>query len=240
MKKSIIYSLIAGALLAGCGGESIVETRPLDDLYSEAYEKLEGRNFEEAARLFTEAESSWPTSPWAADALIMAAYSQYQSRNFAEAITTIDRFMRFYPGHKDVAYVLYLRGMCFWRQVSDVRREPGMGNMALAAFSQLVQRFPNSEYAENAKNKIVILKNYIAGKIMYSARRDMRRQNWTVAITNLQTIVTQMQDTQMTPEALFRLYESYTAIGIPAQAKGFAEMLRLNFPDSEWNKKAGG
>ena len=145
--------------------------------------------------------------------------------------------MRFHPGHRDVPYMLYLRGMCYYRQVSDVRREPGMSAYALQQFQQLVDRFPKSEYAKNAENKILILKNYIAGKVMYSARADMARENWPSAISRLQSVLTDAQDTVMTPEALYRLTECYTAIGLPEQAYGYAEMLRLNFPDNEWSKK---
>ncbi|MDR1826163.1 MAG: outer membrane protein assembly factor BamD, partial [Rickettsiales bacterium] len=236
VKKSIV-SCLAAIFLSACGGGDISGTKSLGELYDGAYKKLGEKNYAEAAAMFTEAESSHPTSPWAADALVMAAYSQYLDRDFAATITTIDRFMRFHPGHKDADYMLYLRGMCFYRQVSDVRREPGMGRNALAAFGQLVQRFPNSEYAKNADNKIVILKNHIAGKIMYSARRDLLAQNYPVAIANLQSLITNMQETKMTPEALFRLNEAYTAMGLPEQAAGYREMLRLNFPDNEWSGK---
>jgi outer membrane protein assembly factor BamD len=137
----------------------------------------------------------------------------------------------------DVPYVLYLRGMCYYRQVSDVRREPGMSVYALNTFQQLVDRFPGTEYAQNAENKIVILKNYLAGKAMYSARNDMLKQNWPSAIVRLQSVVTGAQETQMTAEAMYRLTEAYTAIGLPEQAQGFSDMLRKNFPDNEWTRK---
>ena len=127
--------------------------------------------------------------------------------------------------------------MCYYRQVSDVRREPGMSTYALQQFQQLVARFPNSPYAKNAGNKIRILKNYIAGKVMYSARNDMQNENWPSAISRLQSVVTGAQETVMTPEALYRLTEAYTAIGLTSQAAGYAEMLRKNFPDNEWTEK---
>ena len=81
------------------------------------------------------------------------------------------------------------------------------------------------------------MKNYIAGKVMYAARGEMRRENWTSAISHLQKVVTDAQETVMTPEALYRLTECYTAIGLPEQASGYAQMLKLNFPDNEWTKK---
>ena len=237
MKKLIVLCL-AIVMLVGCASENkIVPEQSLPEIYTEAYAEFNKKHYEEAAKKFIVAETQYPASPWAADALIMAAYSYYMDDDFAGAIMTTDRFMRFHPGHADVPYVLYLRGMCHYRQVSDVRREPGESVYALAQFQQLVERFPNSEYAKNAKNKIVILKNYIAGKIMYAARHDMAAQNWPSAITRFQSIITDAQETAMTPEALFRLTECYTAIGLPEQSAGYAEMLRKNFPDNDWTKK---
>ncbi len=240
MKKIFALVGITG-LLAACGGTTDIPAsaldRPLDEIYRTAYAQMDKEHYDAAAAEFLAAETQYPSSPWAADALVMAAYSQYLDKDFAGAILTVDRFMRFHPGHKDVPYMLYLRGMCYYRQVSDVRREPGMSVYALQQFEQLVERFPRSEYAKNAKNKIAILKNYIAGKVMYSARTDMHDENWPSAISRLQSVISGAQDTVMTPEAMFRLTECYTAIGLDTQAAGYADMLRLNFPDNEWTKK---
>ncbi len=239
MMKKIFILFGCTIILVGCAGTSndIEADKPLKEIYEIAYENFNDEKYESAANEFLKAESQYPSSPWAADALVMAAYSQYMDKDFAGALLTTDRFMRFHPGHKDVPYVLYLRGMCYYRQVSDVRREPGMSTYALQQFQQLVERFPKSEYAKNAENKIIILKNYVAGKVMYSARSDMKKQNWPSAISRLQSIVSSAQETVMTPEALFRLKECYTAIGLPEQAQGYSDMLRLNFPDNEWTKK---
>lgn len=237
MKKIILLLCVCGMLTACGGGEEITPERPLEEIYQDAYKEFNKKNYEDAADLFQTAESQYPASPWAADALVMMAYSRYLDNDFAGAILVIDRYMRFHPGHRDVPYMMYLRGMNYYRQVSDVRRDPGMSAYALQSFQQLVDRFPNSEYAKNAKNKILILKNYIAGKVMYSARNDMQNKNWTSAITRLQSIVSTAQETVMTPEAMFRLTECYNAIGLPEQSAGYAEMLRKNFPDSDWIKK---
>ncbi len=227
------------AVLGGCAGtdNEIVADKTLPEIYKTAYAEFNDENYDAAAAEFLKAESQHPASPWVADALVMAAYSHYMDDDFAGAILAIDRFMRFHPGHADVPYMMYLRGMCYYRQVSDVRREPGMSAYALQQFQTLTQRFPRSPYAKNAENKIIILKNYIAGKVMYSARNDMQKENWTSAINHLQTVVKDAQETVMTPEALYRLTECYTAIGLPEQVAGYAEMLRTNFPDNEWTKK---
>lgn len=238
MKKAFIF-LFSALMLAGCAGGNteIVAEQSLPDIYASAYAEFNDENYEQAAAEFLKAETQYPSSQWAADALIMAAYSQYLDGDFAGAILATDRFMRFHPGHADVPYVMYLRGMCYYRQVSDVRREPGMSAYALQQFQTLVKRFPRSPYAKNAQNKIIILKNYIAGKVMYSARNDMRKENWASAINRLQSVVTDAQETVMTAEALYRLTECYTAIGLPEQANGYAQMLKVNFPDNEWTKK---
>lgn len=225
-------------LLAGCAGTEKIQTeKPLSEIYAQAYSEFEDENFEMAADKFMQAETQFPNTSWAADSLIMAAYSQYMDGDFASSLMTINRFMRFHPGHSEVAYVMYLKGMCYYRQVSDVRREPGMSEYALNQFQQLVQRFPKSEYAENAQNKINILKNYIAGKLMYSAHRDMKRENWPVAINRFQTVVKEGSDTVMAAEAMYRLTEAYTVLGLQKQVDGYAKMLRMNFPDSEWTEK---
>ena len=237
MKKIVLILGVCGLLTACGGGEEIKPERPLEDIYQEAYQEFNKKNYEEAAELFQTAESQYPSSPWAADALVMMAYSRYVDNDFAGAILAIDRYMRFHPGHRDVPYMMYLRGMCHYRQVSDVRRDPGESAYALQAFQQLSDRFPHSEYAKNVENKILILKNYIAGKMMYAAREDMFNKNWTSAITRLQTVVETAQETVMTPEAMYRLTECYTAVGLPDQAMGYADMLKKNFPDSEWATK---
>ena len=237
--KKLFLPLLLGIAVAGCSGDAdkIITNKSITELYDDAYGEFEKENYDDAAEKFQMVETQYPASEWSADALIMAAYSQYLDDDFPGAILTADRFMRFHPGHRDVPYVLYLRGMCYYRQVSDVRREPGMSVYALQQFQQIVDRFPRSPYAENSKNKINILKNYIAGKVMYSARNDMRKENWASAITKFQSVITDAPETVMPEEAMYRLTEAYTAIGLREQADGFAEMLKLNFPDGKWAKK---
>ena len=237
--KKLLSSVCCGLLVActATTDTEITVQQPLTEIYKIAYAEFNDENYEAAAIEFQKAETQYPSSPFAADALVMSAYSYYMDQDFASAILAIDRYMRFHPGHSDVAYMMYLRGMCYYRQVSDVRREPGMSAYALAEFQNLVKRFPRSPYAKNAENKILILKNYIAGKVMYSARNEMARENWPVAISHLQSVVSGAQETVMPPEALYRLTECYTAIGLPEQANGYAQMLKLNFPDNEWTKK---
>ncbi|MCQ2562562.1 MAG: outer membrane protein assembly factor BamD [Alphaproteobacteria bacterium] len=240
--KKFICLLGLCAVLCSCAGtttteESTTSEKSLKEMYSEAYTELSKKNFDTAAEMFQNIESQYSTSQWAGDSLVMLAYSRYLDEDFGGTILAIDRFMRFHPGDDNVPYMMYLRGMSYYAQVSDVRREPGMSVYALQQFQQLINRFPKTDYAKNAQNKVLILKNYIAGKMMYAARDDMHKQNWTSAISRLQIVVQTMQETVMTPEALYRLTECYDALGVDEQVRGFSEMLKTNFPDNEWTKK---
>ena len=134
--KKLFLPLLLGIAVAGCSGDAdkIITNKSITELYDDAYGEFEKENYDDAAEKFQMVETQYPASSWSADALIMAAYSQYLDDDFPGAILTADRFMRFHPGHRDVPYVLYLRGMCYYRQVSDVRREPGMSVYALQQF----------------------------------------------------------------------------------------------------------
>ena len=144
MKKQIALMGIL-AMLAGCAGSDneIVAEQSLPEIYANAYAEFNDENYEEAAMEFLRAETQHPASSWAPDALVMAAYSHYMDEDFAGALLATDRFMRFHPGHQDVPYVMYLRGMCYYRQVSDVRREPGMSTQPLQGIPSAVNQISN-------------------------------------------------------------------------------------------------
>ena len=154
MKKLLTF-ICCAIVLCSCTGTSdneIVAQQPLAKIYETAYTELSDENYEMAAQEFQKAETQYPSHKFAPDALVMSAYSYYLDNDFASAILAIDRYMRFHPGHQDAAYMMYLRGMCYYRQVSDVRREPGMSAYALQQFQALTKRFPRSPYAKNAEN----------------------------------------------------------------------------------------
>ena len=186
MTKKLFIAIGLVATLAACAGSDteIAAIQPLDEIYKTAYAEFNDEDYESAAAEFTKAETQYPASPWAADALVMAAYSYYMDGDFAGALLAADRFMRFHPGHPDVPYVLYLRGMCYYRQVSDVRREPGMSAYALQQFQQLVDRFPNSKYAQNAEmNRQMIRESDILPYIPYIWNIDCTTERTPIPIT---------------------------------------------------------
>ena len=235
MKRLLI--LLALFAAAGCGGAKIDESTDVE-IYTEAHEKMTRKRWAAAGTRFEDLDKYHPASPLVADSLVLAAYSYYMDGNFASALANIDRFLRFFPGHRHADYMIYLRGMSFMAQASDVQRDASMTRDALAAFNLLIERFPDSEYAENAKNKVMILRGYLAGKLMFLARQDQREQNWTSSITRLNVLVLTFQDTAMVPEALYRLAAAYAALGMESQVRVQQELLRVNFPDSDWIEKA--
>lgn len=234
MKK--IFCLISALpIIYGC---SSTETNPtLEDRYSEAQTALTKGHWGEAYYKFESFEKDFPTSDWSANALMNGAYSAYKDKDYLNAMMMSERFLRFHPGNPNADYVLYLKGMIAFDQLSDMHREQSMAEQALSTFNELVEKYPNSRYTKNVKNKIGILKNQIAGKELNLARRQMKIENYTASITILQGLITNYSETIITPEALFRLYESYTALNLPDKATEAKILLKNNYPENDWTKK---
>ena len=233
-----ITILLIPFLLVSCSSKNKVEEDlSIEEMYTKAYSSFDKKNFETASKEFIDIENRYPSNKFATNALIMSAYSKYLDNDFAGTILLCDKFIRFHPGNENMPYILYLKGMSFYKQVSDVRRESGMSFKALETFQNLSEQFPKTEYAKNVKNKMVILKNYIAGKEMYLIRMDMKNKNWTSAINRLQNLIQNSQESVMIPEALFRLTECWTALGLPNQAEVYKKILDLNYPENTWTKK---
>lgn len=239
MRKIKFYLIATAVFLTACASTPAPELTD-NQVYANAHTQLTKRNYAEAAIGFEQVDKLHPASPLVADALVLAAYSYYMDSDYAGAIANADRFLRFHPGHKLAAYVIYLKGMSYMQQASDVQRDASMTQSALAAFGLLIERFPNSEYAGNAKNKVAILRNYLAGKMMFLARQDQLQQNWPSAITRLNGLIVSLPDSVMIPEALYRLAASYAALGMKEQVNVQIKLLQHNYPDSEWLDAATG
>lgn len=233
--KKIICLLFLLVCACSSKNDDVIKTIP--EIYNEAYKNFDKRNYKQAGDEFVKIADEYPYSNEVSNSLIFSAYSYYKDKDYAKTILTIDRFFRFYPGHKEAPYMIYLKGMAFYNQISDVRREQSMSLYALQQFKDLETRFKDSKYTENAKNKIKIIENYLAAKIMYNAKLDIVKQNWTSAISKLQEIVTVWKNTVLVEEALFRLTECYDALNLQEQKDGYAKILKLNFKDSEWTNK---
>ncbi len=223
--------------LAGCASDeetaAYVE-RPVEDIYNEAMDQLEAGSYRTAATTFDEVERQHPYSKWATKAQIMAAYTHYASGSYDDAVITLDRFIELHPGNDDVAYAYYLKGLCYYEQISDVARDQRMTENALTTFNDLVRRFPDTKYARDALLKIDLAHDHLAGKDMSVGRYYLRAGHELAAIGRFRLVIEKYGTTTHVPEALHRLTEAYLALGVVEEARYTAAVLRHNYPDSEW------
>ncbi|MEC9265924.1 MAG: outer membrane protein assembly factor BamD [Alphaproteobacteria bacterium] len=208
--------------------------RPVEELYNEAMDMLEVRNFEAAILAFEEVDRQHPYSVWATKAQLMSAYVNYRADKYDEAIIALDRFIDLHPGNRDIAYAYYLRAIAYYEQIVDVGRDQKITRLALDGLRDVVRRFPNSEYARDANLKIDLTQDHLAGKEMSIGRFYQRREEHVAAINRFKTVIQQYDTTTHVPEALHRLVESYVALGIRPEAERTASVLGYNFPGSDW------
>lgn len=229
---------LAGLLALGVGActqkkPEYVEL-PVEQLYNEAMDAMGGGNYAAAAARFDEVERQHPYSNWATRAQLMAAYGHYLENRYDDAIVALDRFIQLHPTNKDVAYAYYLKGLSYYEQISDVARDQKMTELALSTLDELVKRFPNSKYARDAKLKIDLTYDHLAGKEMEIGRYYHKKGHYLAAINRFRNVVDRYQTTTHVPEALHRLSEAYLALGLPEEARKTAAVLGHNFPGSEW------
>jgi outer membrane protein assembly factor BamD len=247
MKNKILVSLALGvsvSLTAGCAtaggkkGDTRYVARDVNTLYNAAKTKLDNKQYEIAAALFDEVERQHPYSPWSRRAQLMSAFSYYMGNKYTESIASSRRFLSIHPGNKDAAYAYYLIGLSYYEQISDVTHDQKITQQALAALGEVQRRFPNTRYASDAGLKIDLVNDHLAGKEMEIGRFYERRALWLAANLRFREVAEKYQTTTHAPEALFRLTESYLAMGVPDEAKKAAAVLGANYPGSEWYERA--
>ncbi len=246
MNRKILIPLALGltaTLLSGCAssskkGDTKYVARDVNTLYNAAKDKLDRQQFEVAAALFDEVERQHPYSPWARRAQLMSSFSYYMGKKYNESVSSARRFLSIHPGNKDAPYAYYLIGLSYYEQISDVTRDQKITEQALAALGEVQRRYPNSRYAADAGLKIDLVNDHLAGKEMEIGRFYERRALWLAASLRFREVVDKYQTTTHTPEALFRLTETYLAMGVPAEAKKSAAVLGANYPGSEWYERA--
>lgn len=228
--------LVAALMVAACTGTPEPEyvERPVGELYNEAVDQLIEGDFFNAARNFDEVERQHPYSVWAIKAKLMSAFTYYSGNRYDEAILAAQRFVELHPGNTDVSYAYYLIAISYYEQISDVGRDQRVTQLALASFEELVRRFPKSEYARDAKLKLDLTRDHLAGKEMDIGRYYLKRGQYVAAINRFRAVVERFQTTSHVVEALHRLTESYLALGVETEAQTAAAVLGHNFPRSPW------
>jgi outer membrane protein assembly factor BamD len=245
-RKAFLWTgaALALSLTAGCGGkggklrDTAYVARDVDTLYLVAKERLDRGDAGAAAELFDEVERQHPYSPWARRAQMMSAFSYYVARDYSKSIQSAQRFLSIHPGNKDAAYAYYLVALCYYEQISDVSRDQKVTLQALTALNDVIRRFPNARYAEDARLKIDLVNDHLAGKEMEIGRLYERNGKWLAAQVRFRNVIDNYQTTSHAAEALFRLVETNLSLGIPEEAMKNAAVLGANYPGSEWYQKA--
>jgi len=227
--------LVTALALAGCGGpkERYVD-RSVNELYNTAVDHLEQENYKTAAKVFDEVERQHPYSAWATKAQLMSGFAYYQANSYDDAIVALDRFIQLHPGNKDIAYAYYLKALCYYERISDVSRDQSTTQRALDSLQEVVRRYPDTSYARDARLKIDLTRDHLAGKEMAVGRYYLSRGENLAAINRFRRVVDEYQTTTQVPEALHRLVEAYLSLGMKEEARKAASVLGHNYPGSEW------
>ena len=244
--SSAVTAAAIGALLltAGCGGgrgknkDTAYVARDVDTLYAAAKQRLDRGQTKQAAALFDEVERQHPYSPWARRAQLMSAFSYYAARDYNKAVQSAQRFLSIHPGNKDAPYAYYLIAVSYYEQISDVTRDQKTTEQAKQALTDIVRRYPTTRYAADAKLKLDLVNDHLAGKEMTIGRFYERSGKWLAATLRFRNVVDNYQTTSHAPEALYRLVEGYLSLGIPDEAQKAAAVLEANYPHSDWYQRA--
>ncbi|VBB69855.1 competence lipoprotein ComL, putative [invertebrate metagenome] len=232
--RIIILTVLIGEFTACTTLDTNKVERPVGQLYNEAMNFLEGGAFQAAAKVFAEVERQHPYSVWATKAQLMAAYAYYEGNRYDEAVIALHRFIQLHPSHRDAAYAYYVKALCYYEQIIDVDRDQKMTVSAVNALQDVISRFPLSLYARASRLKLDLAIDNLAGKEMTIGRFYIQKQHYAAAINRFNTVIANYQTTAHIPEALHRLVESYTALGLLHEARQVAAVLGANFPGSLW------
>jgi outer membrane protein assembly factor BamD len=237
-----LVPLTAGCSLLGRGkrpADTQYVARDVESLYTRAKELLDRDNDPKAAaKLFDEVERQHPYSPWARRAQLMSAFSYYLAKDYTSAIQAGQRFLSIHPGNKDAPYAYYLVALCYYEQISDVDRDQKVTQEALQALQEVQRRYPGTEYAADARLKVDLVYDHLAGKDMEIGRFYEKTGDWLAAQLRFQNVVDTYQTTSHAPEALYRLTETNLALGVPGEAKRYAAVLGANYPGNIWYQRA--
>lgn len=211
---------------------------PADRLYNEGLMRLEKRDYETAAKRFGELQKQYPFSQWARKSLMMEVYSHYLNSSATDTTSAADRYATLYPNAPDVAYADYLAGMALIGSMPDVHRDQDRTAKAIKYFQTILDKYPKSEYAADARFRMQVARDQLAGYEMNVGRYYLQRHDYIAAISRFREVLFKYQSTREAEEALERLTEAYLALGVVNEAETAAAVLGHNYPDSEWYKEA--
>jgi outer membrane protein assembly factor BamD len=210
------------------------ETDAPETLYNQGLANMKAGNLSEASRKFDAIDRQNPFTEWGRKALVMSTFTKYRLGRNDEAVATGNRYMSQYPQSQDSAYVQYLVGLAYSKQIADVTQDQRAAARTIDAMNKVVTNYPSSEYVEDAQAKIRFARDQLAGKEMQIGRYYLERKEYLAAIQRFRNVVEQYPNTNQVEEALARLTEAYYAMGITEEAQTAAAVLGRNYPDSQW------
>jgi outer membrane protein assembly factor BamD len=239
MLKSIRFRLLAlclGLFMSGCAGddEAVYTERSVEQLYNTGVDALQRDDYTNAIVAFDEVERQHPYSVWATKAQLMSAYASYKKDDYDETVIGVERFIELHPGNRDTSYAYYLKALSYYEQISDVSRDQKMTEMALVSLEDVTRRYPDSKYGRDARAKLDLVYDHLAGKELAIGRYYQQRGEFLAGINRFRVVLRDYQTTTHVPEALLRLTESYLSLGITDEAQMAAAVLGYNFPGSQW------
>ena len=218
--------------------EETTVSQTAEQLYKSGYEYLQKTSYQKAAESFEKVELEHPYSKWAVKSKLMGAYAHYKNEKYDDAIMAFERFIKFHPSNQDVAYAYYMKGLCYYDQISPADKDQLNTKEAFGAFLQLMVLFPDTEYAKDADAKLNLILDHMAGQEMSIGRYYLRNKNYLSALNRFNVVVKEYPKTPQIEEALYRQVEIYTIIGMKNQAQKSFKVLEYNYPKSNWTKKA--
>ena len=247
MSKHIIFLFIYIIFIVSCSKDkSKVDQVLLEQdveaemilAYKEGMKELEKGDALYASRKFDEAEILFPQSIWAAKASLMSAYALYSQNYYDDAIFNLERHIKNYPKDKDLVYAHYLIAICYFEQLYDERKDLKPLVKAREKFEHILKKYPNTDYAIDAKWKMGLIVDQMAAKEMYIGRYYMKMEKWIAAINRFKFVVKYYDTTVYIEEALHRLVEIYYKIGLVEDAQKVAATLGYNYGSGEWYKNS--
>ncbi len=208
------------------------------EAYEEGLKELNKGDIFFAAKKFNEVELLYPQSAWAPRSTLMAAYSYYSQLYYTDAIFELERFLDKYKNHPDTDYAYYLLGLCHYNQIIDEKKDLGEIIKAKEYFTLLRNRYPNTDFSEDAKFKLELIEEILASKELYLANYYLEREKWIPAMNRYKKIVDKHDTTIFIEEALYRLVELNYKLGLKNESKKYAVMLGYNYQSSDWYERS--
>ena len=244
-QKYLFFFLIMFAVISCSQKEEKISLVKEDNLemqmieaYNEGLKELNRGDIFFAAKKFNEVELLYPQSLWAPRSTLMAAYAYYSQLYYSDAINELERFLNKYKNHPDTDYAYYLLAVCHYNQIVDEKKDLGEIIKAKEYFALLTDKYPNTDFSEDARFKLELIEEILASKELYLANYYLEREKWIPAMNRYKKIVNNHDTTIFVEEALYRLVELNYKLGLTNESKKYAMMLGYNYQSSDWYERS--